>query len=229
MKIDILTLFPGMFEEFLQESIIKRAIDKGVVSVCVHNIRDYSRYKNKQVDDYPIGGGGGMVLMCEPIFLAIEALRQEDTKVIMLTPSGSVFKQSKAVEFSKLSHIILLCGHYEGFDERIKTIVDYCISIGDYVLTGGELAAMVVSDAIIRLLPGAISSESLMSESFNENLLDYPNYTKPIEFRGMKVPEILLSGHHKKIALYRRSEQVRLTKEYRSDLLEKSDSDEEKA
>ena len=223
MIIDILTLFPDMFQGFLNESIIKRAIDKGLVKINIHNFRDYSPYKNKQVDDYPIGGGGGMVLMCEPIFNAIEDLKRDNTKVIMLTPSGSVYNQNMAKSLSREEHIILLCGHYEGFDERIKTIVDMEVSIGDYVLTGGEIPSMAITDSIVRLIPGVISSESLESESFNDNLLDYPNYTKPIEFRGMKVPDILLSGHHAKIDEYRHNEQIRLTEENRKDLLEKKD------
>jgi tRNA (guanine37-N1)-methyltransferase len=221
MIIDILTLFPDMFQGFVNESIIKRAIDKGLVTINIHNFRDYSLYKNKQVDDYPIGGGGGMVLMCEPIFRAIEDLRKDDTLVVMLTPSGQVFSQQIARDLSCQKHLILLCGHYEGFDERIKTIVDMELSIGDYVLTGGELASQVVSDAIIRLIPGVISDKSLESESFDNNLLDYPNYTKPIDFRGMKVPDVLLSGHHANIDKYRYEEQLRLTKQNRSDLLEK--------
>jgi tRNA (guanine37-N1)-methyltransferase len=221
MTIDILTLFPDMFKGFLTESIIKRAQEKGLVTINIHNFRDYSPYKNKQVDDYPIGGGGGMVLMCEPIFNAIEDLKREDTLVIMLTPGGKVFNQQVARNLSYYQHIILLCGHYEGFDERIKSIVDMELSIGDYVLTGGELASQVVSDAIIRLIPGVISDKSLESESFDNNLLDYPNYTKPINFRGMKVPDVLLSGHHTNIDKYRYEEQIRLTKLNRSDLLEK--------
>lgn len=223
MIIDILTLFPSMFEGFLNESIIKRAIEKDLVKINIHNFRDYSPYKNKQVDDYPIGGGGGMVLMCEPIFNAIEALRKDNTKVIMLTPGGKIYNQSMAKTLSREEHIILLCGHYEGFDERIKSIVDIEISIGDYVLTGGEIPSMAITDSIVRLIPGVISEKSLLSESFNDNLLDYPNYTKPIEFRGMRVPDILLSGHHAKIDEYRYNEQVRLTKENRNDLLEKKD------
>lgn len=219
MKIDVLTLFPNMYDNFLTESIIKRAILDKKVEVNIHNIRDYTVYKNNQVDDYPFGGGGGMVLMCDPIFRAIESLKTDDTIVIMMTPSGKVFKQSLAYDLSKNKHLIILCGHYEGFDERIKTIVDLELSIGDYVLTGGELPSMVVMDSIIRLIGGVINSNSLTSESFNDNLLDYPNYTKPIEYRGMKVPEVLLSGHHKNIEKFRQDERVRLTKENRPDLL----------
>ena len=218
MRIDILTLFPEMFEGFLNTSIIKRAIDSGYISIKVHNFRDYSLDKHKRVDDYPYGGGAGMVLMCEPIFRAIEDIKTDDSIVIMMSPSGKVFKQDEAISLSKKKHLILLCGHYEGFDERIKSIVDMELSIGDYVLTGGEVPAMVVTDAITRLIPGVISSESLDSESFNDGLLDYPNYTKPAVFRGMKVPEVLLSGHHKNIEEYRNNERIRKTNEVRNDL-----------
>lgn len=218
MKIDILTLFPEMFTGFLETSIIKRALDEKYVDINVHNFRDYSLDKHKRVDDYPYGGGAGMVLMCEPIFRAIESLKTDDTIVIMLTPSGKVFKQDIAIDLSKQKHIILLCGHYEGFDERIKTIVDMELSIGDYVLTGGEVPAMVITDAITRLIPGVITKESLDYESFNDNLLDYPNYTRPEVFRGMKVPDVLLSGHHKNIEKYRQDERIRKTNEYRKDL-----------
>jgi len=218
MKIDILTLFPEMFTGFLETSIIKRAIDEKYVDIQVHNFRDYSQDKHKRVDDYPYGGGAGMVLMCEPIFRAIEDLKTKDSTVIMLTPSGITFKQEVAINLSKQKHIILLCGHYEGFDERIRTIVDMELSIGDYVLTGGEVPAMAITDAITRLIPGVITKESLDSESFNDNLLDYPNYTRPEVFRGMKVPEVLLSGHHKNIEKYRQEERIKKTNEYRKDL-----------
>ena len=219
MKIDVLTLFPNMYDNFLTESIIKRAIDRNLVEINIHNIRDYTVYSNNQVDDYPFGGGGGMILMCDPIFRAVEALNNDDAFVIMMTPSGKVYKQSIAYDLSKHKHIIILCGHYEGFDERIKSIVDLELSIGDYVLTGGELPSMVVMDSVIRLTQDVISKESLESESFDNNLLDYPNYTKPYEYRGMKVPDVLLSGHHENIKKYRHSEQIRLTKENRPDLL----------
>ena len=211
MDIDILTLFPSMFDGFIGESIIKRAINGGFVNIKVHNIRDYSPFKNKQVDDYSYGGGAGMVLMCEPIFRAIEDLRRSDSVVIMLTPGGETYKQEVAMEFSKYSHIILLCGHYEGFDERIKTIVDREISIGDYILTGGEVAAMAIVDSVTRLIPGVINKESLESESFDDGLLDYPVYTKPYDFRGMKVPDVLLSGHHENIKKYREEQKFKLT------------------
>lgn len=203
MKIDILTLFPEMFAGFLSESIIKRALGKELVTIKVHNIRDYSPFKNKQVDDYSYGGGAGMVLMCEPIFLAIEDLRTEDSEVIMLTPSGEMFNQGLAQDFSMKKHLILLCGHYEGFDERIKTIVDRELSIGKFVLTGGEVPAMAVVDAVVRLIPGVINEESLASETFTDDLVDFPVYTKPAEFRGMRVPDVLLSGHHANIEKWR--------------------------
>ena len=219
MLIDVLTLFPNMYTNFLTESIIKRAIESKKVEVRIHNIRDYTVYNNNQVDDYPYGGGGGMVLMCDPIFRAIDALKKDDTLVIMMTPSGKIFKEKIAYDLSKQKHIIILCGHYEGFDERIKTIVNLELSIGDYVLTGGELPSMVVMDSIIRLVDGVINDNSLTTESFNDNLLDYPNYTKPVEYRGMKVPDVLLSGHHKNIEEFRHNERVRLTKENRPDLL----------
>ena len=222
MKIDVLTLFPIMYDNFLKESIIKRAIDETKVEVNVHNIRDYTVYKNGQVDDYPFGGGGGMVLMCDPIFRAIESLRREDTLVIMMTPSGKVFKENIAYNLSQYKHLIILCGHYEGFDERIKSIVNLELSIGDYVLTGGELPSMGVMDAVIRLVDGVINVNSLACESFNDNLLDYPNYTKPVEYRGMKVPEVLLSGHHANIEKFRHEERIRLTRENRPELLEES-------
>lgn len=219
MVIDVLTLFPNMYDNFLTESIIKRAIDNGKVKVNIHNIRDYTVYNNNQVDDYPFGGGGGMVLMCDPIFRAIDALRDDDAFVIMMTPGGVVYKEKVAYDLSQKKHLIILCGHYEGFDERIKTIVDMEISIGDFVLTGGEIPSMVVMDSVIRLIPGVINSNSLTSESFNDNLLDYPNYTKPVEYRGMKVPDVLLSGHHENINKYRHEKQIELTKKNRPDLL----------
>lgn len=219
MKIDVLTLFPDMFKVILDNSIIKRAISSNKVSINLVNIRDFSTLNNNQVDDTPYGGGGGMVLMCEPVFSAIESVRKENSYVVMLTPSGKLYNQSKACEFSKKEHLIILCGHYEGFDERIKTLVDEEISVGDFVLTGGEIPAMSIIDSVTRLVPGVISEESLTSESFTDNLLDYPVYTKPQVFRGMKVPDVLISGDHKKIEEYRYSERVRLTKEKRPDLL----------
>ena len=211
MKISILTLFPNMFDGFLNESIIKRAIDKKKVEVEIINFRDYSTSNNNQVDDTPYGGGAGMVLMCQPIFDAIDKIKTEDSLVVMLTPDGNKYNQSMAKEFSKCKHLILLCGHYEGFDERIKTIVDMEVSIGDFVLTGGELPAMVISDSIIRLIEGVINKDSLISESFEDDMFDYPVYTKPANFRGIKVPEVLLSGNHAKIDEWRKNKRIEKT------------------
>ena len=218
MKIDILTIFPEMFTGFINTSIIKRAIDDKKVEIMIYNFRDYSLDKHNRVDDYPYGGGAGMVLQCEPIFRCIDEILTKDSKVIMMSPAGRVFKQQVAVDLSKEKHLIILCGHYEGFDERIKTLVDMELSIGDYVLTGGEVPAMAVTDAIVRLIPGVISQDSLVSESFNDGMLDYPTYTRPEVFRGMRVPEVLLSGDHKKIEEYRQSERIRRTKEAREDI-----------
>ncbi len=219
MKIDILTLFPGMFTNFLQESIIHRAIEKKAVEINTINFRTFSKLNNNQVDDTPYGGGGGMVLRPEPIIDAIESVKKENSKVILMCPQGIPFKQEKAIELSKETHLIFVCGHYEGFDERIRAFVDEEISIGDYVLTGGELPAMVIADSIIRLLPGVIKESSYEQESFQNNLLDYPTYTKPQEYRGLKVPDILLSGDHKKIEEWRKLEQLKKTEEKRKDLL----------
>lgn len=221
MKIDILTLFPSMFENFLTESIISRAIKEKKVTINIHNIRDYSLDKHKRVDDYPIGGGEGMVLMIEPIYRALNALKKENTLTIMMTPQGTTYNQKKAYELSKYEHIILLCGHYEGFDERIRSLVDMEISIGDFVLTGGELPSMVITDSIVRLLDGVIEKESHLNDSFNNNLLDYPVYTKPNDFMGMKVPDVLLSGHHENINKWRLEQSIKKTSERRPDLLEK--------
>lgn len=218
MKIDILSLFPEMFDGFLESSIIKRAREQGYVDIKIHNFRDYSLDKHGRVDDYPYGGGAGMVLMCEPIFRCLDEIKTPESFVIMTSPAGHTFKQEMAVDLSKKKHLIILCGHYEGFDERIKSIVDMEVSIGDYVLTGGELPSMVMCDAITRLIPGVISAESLEIESFNDGLMDYPNYTRPEEFRGMRVPEVLLSGHHKNIEKYREEERIKKTKEIRKDL-----------
>ena len=221
MKIDILTLFPHMFDGFLSESIIKRAINDNHVTINIIDIRDFSLDKHKKVDDYPFGGGKGMVLMPQPVFDAVESTRDDDSLVILLTPQGVSYNQKLAYDLSKEKHLIFICGHYEGFDERIRSLVDLEISIGDYVLTGGELPSMVITDSIVRLLDGVIEEESHTFDSFHDNLLDYPVYTKPVDFRGMKVPDVLLSGHHANINKYRRDEQIKRTKERRPDLLEK--------
>ena len=183
MKITILSLFPDMFTGFLNESIIKRAIDKKLIEIEIINFRDYSHLNNKQVDDTPYGGGSGMVLRVEPIFECLDEIKTKESYVIMMCPTGKTYHQSKAKELIHKKHLIILCGHYEGFDERVKSLCDEIISIGDYILTGGEIPAMVVTDSIVRLIGGVITEESLETESFNDNLLDYPVYTKPAEYR----------------------------------------------
>lgn len=223
MKIDILTLFPSMFDGFLSSSIIKRAIDKELVEINIVNFRDYTKDPHNKVDDTPYGGGSGMVLMVQPIYDAVTALKTDETKVILLSPDGIPYNQKQAYELKKYKHLIIICGHYEGFDDRIRSIVDFTISIGDYVLTGGELPSMIITDTIVRLIDGVIDENSHINDSFNPetNLLDYPTYTKPREFMGMKVPDVLLSGNHKEIEKYRMSESLKKTKEVRPDLLEK--------
>ncbi len=223
MKIDILTLFPSMFDGFLSNSIIKRAIEKKLVEINIINFRDYSKDPHHKVDDTPYGGGNGMVLMVQPIYDAVMALKNEETKVILLTPDGEKYTQKKAYDLKKIKHLIIICGHYEGFDDRIRSIVDYEISIGDYILTGGEIPAMIIADTITRLVDGVIEEGSHINDSFNPktNLLDYPTYTKPREFMGMTVPEVLLNGNHKEIDEYRLNESIKKTKEKRPDLLEK--------
>lgn len=220
MKFDILTLFPELINTYISESIIKRAINNNKIEVNVVNIRDYTPYKNGQVDDTPYGGGKGMVLMCEPVVRAIEAVKTQDSLVLLMTPQGKKFSDYVAESIvNKTKHLVLVCGHYEGFDERILNFVDGELSIGDYVLTGGELPALVVMDTISRFIDGVIESESFLNDSFKNNLLDNPAYTKPRDFRGFRVPEVLLSGDHKKIDAYRESEKLRVTKEKRPDLL----------
>lgn len=223
MKIDILTLFPEMFTSFLSCSIIKRAIDKGLLEVNLVNFRDYSKDAHHKVDDTPYGGGCGMVLSVQPIYDAVMALKKENTKVVLLSPDGMPYNQKCAYNLKEYKHLILICGHYEGFDERIKSIVDFNISIGDFVLTGGEIPSMIIVDTVARLLPGVITEGSFINDSFNlqNGLLDYPTYTKPREFNGMKVPDVLLSGNHKEIEKYRYEESLRKTREIRPDLLEK--------
>ena len=223
MIIDILTLFPSMFDGFLENSIIKRAIDKKQVEINIINIRDYSKDIHKKVDDYAFGGGAGMVLRVDVLYDAIMVFKKEDSKVILLTPQGKTYTQKKAYELKNEKHLILVCGHYEGFDERILSFVDEEISIGDYVLTGGEIPSMVISDSVIRLLDGVILEESHLKETFENNLLDYPVYTKPKSFMGLEVPEVLLSGNHKKIDEYRQEMRIKKTKEKRPDLLNGDD------
>ncbi len=220
MKIDILSLFPEMFEGAFSESIIKRAVQSNKVEINIINFRDFTDDPHNKVDDTPFGGGAGMVLMPQPIFDCVESIKTKNSKIILLTPDGVQYKQKQAYDLSKEKHLIIICGHYEGFDERIRTLADYEISIGDYVLTGGEIPAMVLVDSIVRLIPGVIREESHLEDSFNDNyLLDYPTYTKPREFRGMEVPEVLVSGNHEKIAEWRYNESMKKTKERRPDLL----------
>jgi tRNA (guanine37-N1)-methyltransferase len=221
MKIDVLTLFPAMFAGPLDESIIKRARDEGLLDLKIHQLRDYTHDRHKTVDDRPFGGGPGMLLKPEPIFEAVEALGRERTRVVLLTPAGRPFTQAIARELAAQEHLLLICGSYEGFDERIREhLADDELSIGDYVLTNGALPAMVIIDTVTRLLPGVLGDdESSQEESFTHELLEYPHYTRPADFRGMKVPEVLLSGNHAEIAKWR-AEQARLrTQERRPDLL----------
>lgn len=221
MRIDILTLFPNMFKGVFEESIIKRAIDLNKVEINLINFREFTKDAHNKVDDTPYGGGAGMVLMPQPIFDCVKSLRNDSSKLILLTPDGDLFNQEKAYSLAKEKHLILICGHYEGFDERIRSICDMEISIGDYVLTGGEIPAMAIADSVVRLLPGVINEDSSNNDSFNHNLLDYPTYTKPRVYEGMEVPEVLLSGDHKKIAEYRKNESIKRTKKRRPDLLKK--------
>lgn len=222
MRIDVLTLFPEMFD-VLSHSILGRAREAGLYSLKIHNIRDHSTNRHNRVDDTPYGGGAGMVMTCQPIMDAITKVKTENPgPVIFLGPRGKPFDQAKANELSKLSGFTLLCGHYEGIDERIYSMIDQEISLGDFVLTGGEMAALPVIDAVVRLVPGVLGSEeSIMEESFSEGSLEYPHYTKPAEFRGMKVPPVLLSGHHEKIRQWRRFMSLKLTKDRRQDLYKK--------
>lgn len=232
MRIDIITIFSGMFGPILNESIIKRAQDKGILKINIRNLRDYTFDKHRKVDDRPFGGGSGMVMTPEPIFEAVESIksearnqkletRREKTRIILLCPQGKKLTQKTAKRLSKYKRLILICGHYEGVDERVrKYLADEEVSIGDYVLTGGELPAMVLLDSIVRLIPGVLGDKkSLHFESFEDNLLEYPQYTRPADFRGFKVPAILLSGNHNKIKIWREEQSVKKTKQKRPDLL----------
>jgi len=224
MRIDVLTLFPEVFEPFVATSIVGRARRAGIVEFGFTNIRDFATDAHRSVDDKPFGGGPGMVLMCPPVFRAVEhaeALDERPALRILLTPQGEPFRQRTAAELARLPRLLLICGHYEGFDERIRVgLAPREISIGDYVLSGGEVAAMVVIDAVVRLLPGALGDEnSTRTESFADGLLEYPQYTRPREFRGMGVPEVLLSGDHARIAEWRRQQRLERTRQRRADLL----------
>jgi tRNA (guanine37-N1)-methyltransferase len=229
MRIDILTLFPNMFSGPFAESIVKRAMDRNLISITIHNLRDWGSGKHKVVDDYPFGGGTGMVMKSEPLFEATEAIKAEgacsSAPVILLTPQGRVFNQRIAAELAALDQLILICGHYEGIDERVREhLATDEISIGDYVLTGGELAAMVVVDAVVRQLPGVLGSEdSAKDDSHTSGLLEYPQYTRPRTYRGWEVPQVLLSGNHAQIAAWHREQSILRTLSRRPELLEKAD------
>lgn len=221
MKIAVLTLFPGMFAGPLDESIVKRAREAGLLELTLHNLRDYAHDRHRTVDDRPFGGGPGMLLKPEPLFEAVEKLARETTRVILLSPSGRTFNQAIARELAQLDDLLLISGHYEGFDERVREhLADDELSIGDYVLTNGALPVMVIVDAVTRLLPGALGDDtSSHEESFSHGLLEYPQYTRPADFQGMKVPEVLLSGNHAEIAKWRVEQANARTKERRPDLL----------
>jgi tRNA (guanine37-N1)-methyltransferase len=223
IRIDIITIFPEIFKDPLNISIIKRAREKGIVEINIYNLRDYTDDKHRSVDDYPYGGGAGMVMKPEPIFKCVRALKRDNSEVILLTPQGEVYNQKIAEELSKKEHLIFICGRYEGIDERVRSIVTREISIGDYILSGGEIPALVVIDSVVRLLPGVVGDpESLKEESFQNGLLEYPQYTHPRVFEGMEVPEVLLSGNHEKIRRWRRKEALKRTLLRRPDLLEKA-------
>ena len=227
MKVDILSLFPEMFEGFLNTSIIKRSIDASFVEINIHNFRDYSLDKHKKVDDYPYGGGAGMLLMCQPIIDCLKNLVTNDSLVILMSPQGMTLRQSISERLSTYNHLIIICGHYEGFDERIRDYVDLEISIGDYVLTGGELSSMVLVDSIVRLIDGSIRKESHEDDSFSDGLLEYPQYTRPYSYDGNDVPDVLLSGHHEKIRRWRLEQSLLKTYRKRPDLLENREFSEE--
>jgi tRNA (guanine37-N1)-methyltransferase len=223
MKIDVLTLFPSMFTGPLDVSIVQRARDAGLLELGIYDLRDYTHDRHRTVDDKPFGGGAGMVMKPEPMFEAVEDLVRDETRVILMTPAGRSFSQTVAEELAEEKHLLLICGSYEGVDDRVReALVDDELSIGDYVLTNGGLPAMVVVDAVTRLLPGALGDESsALDESFSHGLLEYPHYTRPAEFRGMKVPDILLSGHHAEIEKWRAEQARNRTLKNRPDLLKK--------
>ena len=220
MRIDVVTLFPGLFAEPLRTSILGRAVERELVSVHLHDLRVHGLGRHRSVDDYPYGGGAGMVLRPEPLYASVEPLREAGAAVILLDPAGERFTDTIARQLAVLPHLALICGRYEGIDDRVRPLVDREISIGDYVLTGGELPALVLIDAVARLLPGVIEEASHEDDSFAAGLLEYPQYTRPEEFRGQRVPPVLLSGDHGAVARWRRTEALRRTRERRPDLLE---------
>ena len=221
MKIDILTIFPEFFETFLTTSKIKHAIEDGKVSIACHQLRDYTHRKNGHLDDTPYGGGVGMLMQFPPFYQAIKALKTKDTKIYLMSPQGALFNQAQAQQLSKEKHIMLLCGHYEGVDARVLDIIDGEISVGNYVLTGGEIPAMIVTDAVVRLLPDVIHEQSRDTDSLSNGWLKYPQYTKPEVYEGYRVPEVLLSGHHGNIEKWRKKESIRQTYLKRKDLIDK--------
>ena len=222
MKITILTLFPEMFDGFMNNSIIKRAIAKNVVTISIVNIRDFTKDKYGRVDSAPVGGGAGLIMKCQPVIDCLNSVKTEGSKVLLMSPRGQTYNQKKAHDLlEKTQDLVIICGHYEGIDERVNDYVDELISIGDYILTGGELGAMVISDSIIRLIDGAIAEESIVEESFENGLLEYPQYTEPYDYDGKKIPDILYSGNHQAIDKWRRKQSLKITEEYRKDLFDK--------
>lgn len=221
MRITILTIFPDMFHDFIHTSIVSRAIEKGIVEIELVDIREFALGSYRHVDDSPFGGGAGMVMKCQPVLDALSSVRTANSRVVLMAPVGEQYNQKKAHQYAECDHLIILCGHYEGMDARIYRYVDELVSIGDYILTGGELASMVISDSVIRLLKGTIREASTNEESYENGLLEYPQYTKPADYNGDKVPAVLLSGHHENIRKWRLLQSLKLTKERRPDLLEK--------
>ena len=228
MLIDIVTLFPEMFEGPFASSIIRRAADRGIVTIRIHNLRDWTHDRHRTVDDMPFGGGPGMILKPEPLFEAVEAIRTPDAEIVLFTPNGELLRQPQVAELAGLNHVVLICGHYEGVDERVaEHLATRLVSVGDYVLSGGELPAMLLTDAIVRLLPGALGcADSTREEAFSDRLLEYPQYTRPASYRGLEVPEIIRSGNHQELARWKRKQALQRTLERRPELLTPADYDE---
>lgn len=220
MKISILTLFPEFFSGFLTNSIIKRAVAKNLVEIEVINIRDFTLDKYGRVDSAPVGGGAGLIMKCQPIIDCLKSIKKENSHIILLTPRGQTYNQAKARNYrANYEHLILICGHYEGTDERINKYVDELVSVGDYILTGGEIGATIISDSVIRLIDGVIAEDSIKEESFENLLLEYPQYSEPFSYEGDNIPDILYSGNHQAIAKWRKKQSLKITKQYRPDLL----------
>ena len=225
MRITVLTIFPDMFGDFLREPVIARALSRGIVKIEIVDIREFAGGSFRHIDDDPYGGGPGMVMRCGPVLDALDSVRTKESFTAVMTPAGRKYTQKTAREFSALEHLILICGHYEGLDERILDHADGIYTIGDYVLTGGELPAKVVMDSVIRLLPGVLRAEATMEESFERGILEHPQYTKPADWKGERIPEVLLSGDHEKIRAFRKQEALRITRQRRPDLLNAEDQD----